>query len=1427
MFIFSVQKFVKNFYTVILCFLCGLVFAQVPAAGLIGAWPFSGNANDISGSGNNGSVFGATLTHDRCGNPNSAYRFNGTTSYIRMLTAGPTGSASRSISFWARTTNTVIGAPMVSFEYGGSGFGNNIFAITWNNCNRGVGLNVGNQSLIRGNNCLLDNVWHHIVVVYNSTVSTVYGDVNFYIDGTLQPLLTCFSSGTTAVVNTGNVNPINIGKNANLANRYWNGDLDDFYLYNRALTAGEVTQLYTPCPTPIFGNTLVCLGSTNIFTVAPISNATYTWTLPGGWTGVSSTNTISAIVASAGSTSLAASSVCGAFGTSTLAVSTKTLPIINVTSSNPGLCLGAGVTLFASGANTYTWNPTSLQTVSISLTPAVTTVFTLSGTSTLTGCFNSNTFTQTVNFNPTVTASSSGSLPCFGSTATLSGVGANTYTWLPGILVGSNVFVSPAATTIYTVTGATIAGCLNTRTISLAVPAAMTLNVSISTPSVCPAVFVTLTSTNTGGNSSSYNYSWAGGPPTNTNVITQPFGGNYIYTITSTDGNNCPITKTISAFFYFDPVLNAADQSVCPGTAAVFTITGAQTYTWLPGNVVANTFTIIPPTASFYTVTGTSVNGCTATINPSVVIRVVPNLSFNNTTITCVSLGSSSVTAAGGIGPYNYLWTPSAQTASAAANLVSGSYTASIFDVGTSCTTLSTTILPPLVPFTGTATATNSLACFAVNTGTASIALSGSSGIETYTWTNCTGSQTTNLATSLCAGVHTITVVDVITSCVVNQTFVITQPPPIICTIAPSATRACVGDTIIFSAINNGGVAPHTYTWVNGPATSYNAVTQIAGPTATYTYVVNSNDFGGCPAPTASIVVQFVAYPTLTVNTANTATTCFGSSASLTVTGAQAYLWYPGAFPGIVFNVYPTSPVNNYTVVGGTLGCLSTQVVTVNVIPLPIPVIASSSSVCENGIITFSAVGSDNYSWAGPNGFSAVGPSTLINSASMANMGTYTLTAVSGYSCSASTSTFITILANPIPSAAGASVCIGEPATMTVSGGVSYIWTGPAGYLSTNPKAFIAQVTNSTVGAYNVTVIGSNSCAVNTVVQVVGYPYPLPSPSIAATSKACLNASLTLVGSGGDTYLWTGPNNLKSTNQTLIFTPDNISMTGIYTLTAKNTSNCAASATVFLKVNPLPNATVVSSRNKLCVPFCSKFSLNNTASNIAPIKGFYFLNAPGFFSDSTISACFEKGEDKVMKVGYIDTNNCINTSTILINAFPKPIADFDFFPTKPKATLDEVQFFNLSESDKETDWTWFMDESIAPLKESDPRFTFNYSKTFPVVLIAKNSWGCQDTIIKTVVVDDEITLFVPNVFSPNDDGLNDVFQPVGAGIDKYNLEIFDKWGVKVFSTTDFTKSWDGTYAGQAIKMETYIWKIAITSQSGYERKYDGTITILR
>jgi hypothetical protein len=107
----------KKVITSLLIALASAAAAQIPTSGLIGRWEFSGNANDGSGSGNHGTVVGATLVNDRCGNPNSAYSFNGISDYITMLYSGPTGSASRSISFWMKTNYTAL-SPTSMFTYG-------------------------------------------------------------------------------------------------------------------------------------------------------------------------------------------------------------------------------------------------------------------------------------------------------------------------------------------------------------------------------------------------------------------------------------------------------------------------------------------------------------------------------------------------------------------------------------------------------------------------------------------------------------------------------------------------------------------------------------------------------------------------------------------------------------------------------------------------------------------------------------------------------------------------------------------------------------------------------------------------------------------------------------------------------------------------------------------------------------------------------------------------------------------------------------------------------------------------------------------------------------------------------------------------------------------------------------------------------------
>ncbi|MBK7668303.1 MAG: T9SS type A sorting domain-containing protein [Sphingobacteriaceae bacterium] len=450
------------------CFilLIGTLTAQIPTTGLISHWPFSGNANDIVG-GNNSTVLNATLTADRFGNPNCAYRFNGTSSYIRMVNAGPTGTVSRSISFWAKTTSTSLTAP---FCYGGAP---SSFAIQfWYGCS-GIGFDNGAGAYIKSNPNVSNGMWHHYVAVLNSTVSTQMSSVAFYMDGNLLSTLGCTIGSTVSAINTTSTFPINIGKVSDNNIRFFNGDLDDFFLYNRALTPAEVLALYndTPClmtpPSPgsISGSISICQGASVVYSVAPVAGATsYTWTLPGGWTGASTTNTISVIAgANSGQITVASGNCCGASQPSTQDVNVNPAPVVSITTTQFTICNGNSTTLSANGASTYTWSP-FIITSSITVSPSVTSSYTVSGTNTF-GCSSSTVTSVVVTNNtlPTILLNGSG-ISCPGQAVNLAANGASTYTWQPGALNGFFVSVSPTVTTVYTVTGTDANGCYNSAT---------------------------------------------------------------------------------------------------------------------------------------------------------------------------------------------------------------------------------------------------------------------------------------------------------------------------------------------------------------------------------------------------------------------------------------------------------------------------------------------------------------------------------------------------------------------------------------------------------------------------------------------------------------------------------------------------------------------------------------------------------------------------------------------------------------------------------------------------------------------------------------------------------------------------------------------------------------------------------------------------
>jgi gliding motility-associated-like protein len=121
---------------------------------------------------------------------------------------------------------------------------------------------------------------------------------------------------------------------------------------------------------------------------------------------------------------------------------------------------------------------------------------------------------------------------------------------------------------------------------------------------------------------------------------------------------------------------------------------------------------------------------------------------------------------------------------------------------------------------------------------------------------------------------------------------------------------------------------------------------------------------------------------------------------------------------------------------------------------------------------------------------------------------------------------------------------------------------------------------------------------------------------------------------------------------------------------------------------------------------------------------------------------------------------------------------------------------------------------------------------FPVTIVMTNIYGCTDTLIRAVEVIEDFTMYIPNAFTPNGDGINDLFQPKGMGWmpDKYEFLIYDRWGNLIFKTNDYAKGWDGTVKGSGgiCPSDVYVYKIRATSSAHSERKeFAGHVTLMK
>ncbi len=221
--------------------------AYLPSDGLVGWWPFNGNANDESGNGNDGTVSGAVLTSDRFGNANSAYDFNPLSSTITTSLLGPTGRNPRSVSLWfSLDIENTSNDQWVMMGYGGNSVFEGFALSIWNNPNFGLSVDIGASYMVYGP-CPIGS-YHHLVATYDSSDGNTLQAVKMYLDGML--LGDVIENNGVFTINTGNFNNVRFGPGDSPISdlQTFKGSLDDIGIWNRALSQEEITALYTGEP---------------------------------------------------------------------------------------------------------------------------------------------------------------------------------------------------------------------------------------------------------------------------------------------------------------------------------------------------------------------------------------------------------------------------------------------------------------------------------------------------------------------------------------------------------------------------------------------------------------------------------------------------------------------------------------------------------------------------------------------------------------------------------------------------------------------------------------------------------------------------------------------------------------------------------------------------------------------------------------------------------------------------------------------------------------------------------------------------------------------------------------------------------------------------------------------------------------------------
>ncbi|HYG49919.1 MAG TPA: gliding motility-associated C-terminal domain-containing protein [Flavobacteriales bacterium] len=480
-------------------------------------------------------------------------------------------------------------------------------------------------------------------------------------------------------------------------------------------------------------------------------------------------------------------------------------------------------------------------------------------------------------------------------------------------------------------------------------------------------------------------------------------------------------------------------------------------------------------------------------------------------------------------------------------------------------------------------------------------------------------------------------------------------------------------------------------------------------------------------------------------------------------------------FDGVaVDNILIQDAVNPGTT-GFTYACASTN--TVNF---------TNTSTCTAG-----------YSWNfGDPASGASNASTLTDPVHVfSGPGTYTVTLTNNSPCGApGVFTQIITLISTNVSSTNISCAGGNDGTATANvvdgtGMETFSW-------NTIPVQTGQTATGLAPGTYTVTVTQPGSCLASaTVVITEPTPIVLSLTSSPSCTDIC-NGSVDVAATGGTppyVYAWTS----LGTNQSYT---GNV-CAGTFTVTVTDANGCTNMNA--LAVDTLPSPVITVPPVTICLGAAGTLTATGAST-------YTWWPANGL-SDTTGAVVYTTAQVTITYNVYgTSVDGCTSSASVLVDVSPimAPVAAFSHSPQHPDVFHPQVNFINLSAGGDFYEWNFY---GLGSSNEINPihGFPVDSSGTYTVCLVVYNSVGCSNTVCQQVHVAGFTSLYVPNAFTPDGDGVNDIFLPIVRDVaDKdFNFNVFNRWGEIIFTTTTVHAGWDGTQKGTPCKDGIYVWKI--------------------